>query len=281
MPSKRSIRWFLAVAAVISMASSAIWLLCGQDEGPGRGHVEITPIPRMGLSHDLGRAAIGEKVFESQWIGASRKRSCGACHRYEMGGVDFRRHGLKPNEGAYTRSTVNSALAKRYYADGSSSDLKEVVERMVAGREFSDGGSADDAADRIRRYDNGLAQRFNAVYGCEIAGTNVVDALVHHLRASVSESARFDYFLEGDESALTEEERRGMEIFMRQGCASCHGGPNMGEVADGGGSAGGRNPRGLRGLFMRGDAYRKYSEMPRSPSDEGECQAIESFLKAL
>ena len=38
----------------------------------------------------------------------------------------------------------------------------------------------------------------------------------------------FDKYLKGDEKALTAREQDGLQLFMNKGCASCHGGINMG-----------------------------------------------------
>lgn len=44
----------------------------------------------------------------------------------------------------------------------------------------------------------------------------------------VSDQTRFDRFLEGDTTALNEQEQRGLNVFRRQGgCVRCHGGAEM------------------------------------------------------
>jgi cytochrome c peroxidase len=40
--------------------------------------------------------------------------------------------------------------------------------------------------------------------------------------------SRFDKFLKGRPTSLTEDETRGLELFVRTGCASCHRGPALG-----------------------------------------------------
>ncbi|MGX5806128.1 cytochrome-c peroxidase [Bradyrhizobium sp. Arg314] len=41
-------------------------------------------------------------------------------------------------------------------------------------------------------------------------------------------NAPFDRYLEGDESALTVEEKKGLRLFIDRGCSSCHSGINVG-----------------------------------------------------
>jgi cytochrome c peroxidase len=40
--------------------------------------------------------------------------------------------------------------------------------------------------------------------------------------------SRFDLYLKGDTTALSENEKKGLAVFMDKGCDSCHGGVNMG-----------------------------------------------------
>jgi cytochrome c peroxidase len=40
--------------------------------------------------------------------------------------------------------------------------------------------------------------------------------------------SRFDAFLKGNKTALTEPEKRGLQTFMQTGCAGCHSGPYAG-----------------------------------------------------
>jgi cytochrome c peroxidase len=60
-----------------------------------------------------------------------------------------------------------------------------------------------------------------------ISITNVARALASFERKLLT-TARFDKFLAGDEQALTEQERRGLELFASVGCTTCHNGPAVG-----------------------------------------------------
>ena len=40
--------------------------------------------------------------------------------------------------------------------------------------------------------------------------------------------APFDQYLRGDESALSTEQKEGLQLFVDNGCAGCHGGMNLG-----------------------------------------------------
>jgi cytochrome c peroxidase len=54
------------------------------------------------------------------------------------------------------------------------------------------------------------------------------NALASYVRTMLSGDAAYDRYLQGNRSALTEQQRIGLKLFSgKAGCASCHVGPNM------------------------------------------------------
>ena len=54
--------------------------------------------------------------------------------------------------------------------------------------------------------------------------TDYADAIATFERSLTTPNSRFDQYLRGDESALSEQEERGYTIFRDYGCVSCHSG---------------------------------------------------------
>ncbi|NND31079.1 MAG: cytochrome-c peroxidase [Saprospiraceae bacterium] len=54
---------------------------------------------------------------------------------------------------------------------------------------------------------------------------NLAKAIAAYERTLVSNNSRFDAFKRGDENALSEAEKEGMQTFLDVGCAKCHNGP--------------------------------------------------------
>jgi cytochrome c peroxidase len=53
-------------------------------------------------------------------------------------------------------------------------------------------------------------------------------ALASYVRSILSGNARFDRFVNGDRSALSAVEQRGLQVFRGKGnCTACHVGPNF------------------------------------------------------
>ena len=47
-------------------------------------------------------------------------------------------------------------------------------------------------------------------------------------RRLMTPGAPFDRFIDGDRAALSAQQLRGLDVFLREGCASCHAGPLLG-----------------------------------------------------
>jgi cytochrome c peroxidase len=56
---------------------------------------------------------------------------------------------------------------------------------------------------------------------------NVGKAFEAYMRKNASGASAFDAYLTGDPSQLTDPAKRGVQVFLEHGCASCHGGPML------------------------------------------------------
>ena len=61
-----------------------------------------------------------------------------------------------------------------------------------------------------------------------ITFTNVRDAIALFEATLITPKEPFDSYLRGDASALTEEQKEGLQLFVDNGCAACHSGINVG-----------------------------------------------------
>jgi cytochrome c peroxidase len=77
------------------------------------------------------------------------------------------------------------------------------------------------------RYQSLFAQAFPDT-SMPISFTNLSAALGAFERRLITPDAAIDRFIEGDRNALSEQQLRGLGVFMREGCASCHAGPLLG-----------------------------------------------------
>lgn len=57
---------------------------------------------------------------------------------------------------------------------------------------------------------------------------NATKAIALFEATLITPNAPFDQYLRGDESALTDEQKEGLQLFFDNACASCHAGINLG-----------------------------------------------------
>jgi cytochrome c peroxidase len=68
---------------------------------------------------------------------------------------------------------------------------------------------------------------FQAAFGGEepVTAKNLAKALAAFERSLVTPNSRFDQFVRGDKDALSDLEQKGLQAFLKAGCAGCHSGP--------------------------------------------------------
>jgi cytochrome c peroxidase len=80
-------------------------------------------------------------------------------------------------------------------------------------------------------------ERYNALsrvaYGRELDAWVVTRAIANYERTLISGWSRYDRYIQGDLSALTEQELRGLALFNSEAlnCTSCHGGFDLSDHA--------------------------------------------------
>lgn len=87
--------------------------------------------------------------------------------------------------------------------------------------------AVEEAVERLSA-DQGYAERFRAVFSRDIARDDLARALAGYVRTIQAGDSRFDRFVTGDPSALSEIERRGLSLFQGKArCDRCHVGTNL------------------------------------------------------
>lgn len=90
------------------------------------------------------------------------------------------------------------------------------------------GMTADLLVQRIRGI-KGYAPLFAAAFGdSAISFERIAKAIATFERTIVSGNSPYDRYLAGDKSALTKQQKDGLDFFNKKGeCAECHSGPNL------------------------------------------------------
>jgi cytochrome c peroxidase len=174
---------------------------------------------------------LGKALFFDPRMSASGVFSCNSCHNLATGGDDNMStsigHGWQ--KGPRNSPTVlNSVFNDAQFWDGRAADLAEQAKGPVqAGVEMAN------TPDNVLATLNSMPQYvewFQASFPDEadpVTFDNFAKAIEAY-EATLITPSPFDAWLNGDDNALTETEVAGLELFIDAGCASCHGGINLG-----------------------------------------------------
>lgn len=182
------------------------------------------------LEYDPEKAALGYALFHDTRLSVDNTVSCASCHALETAGVDNHQysHGVDDQLGGVNAPTVYNAVYNFVqFWDGRAVTLAD----QAAGPPLNPIEMASTSFDEIiakLSKDKKFAKAFNAVYPEGMTQATLTDAIEQFERTLVTPDSRFDKWLRGDDSAITEEELAGYELFKRYDCATCHVGPNLG-----------------------------------------------------
>jgi cytochrome c peroxidase len=175
---------------------------------------------------------LGHMLFFEKRLSKNHDISCNSCHDLATFGVDGKptSEGHKGQKGNRNAPTVFHAAGHiAQFWDGRAATLEE----QAAGPMMNPVEMAMPGEQRVLATLNSIPQyvkAFKAAYPGDkkpVSVTNAARAIAAFERKLLTTS-RFDKFLAGDESALNEQERRGLELFAGSGCTTCHNGPAVG-----------------------------------------------------
>lgn len=224
------------VACFISDNRSAIWvlvILCGVApvfcQAASSSNEPIQPLPSLQSLHlDERKVKLGEALFHDARLSNDDSLTCASCHQIELGGADGRKTslGVRGQIGPINSPTVlNSGFNFRQFWNGRAKTLEEQAGGPVH-NPLEMGSDWGEVVSKLNK-DASSVSRFRAIYPDGITGENISDAIATFERSLVTPS-RFDRFLQGDANAISEDEKRGYQLFKEYGCVACHQGVNVG-----------------------------------------------------
>lgn len=176
-------------------------------------------------------ATLGKDLFFDTLLSLDRSVSCATCHKPEHGfsddaalsvgvtGIPLRRH---------TPHLFNLADGNSYFWDGRARSLEEQALMPIQNPDEM-GLELGALIDRLEAHPE-YPDDFNQAYGSPgISKKRVAAAIAEFERTLIADATPYDRFIEGDDSAMTESAKRGMEVFFQHdvGCAKCHSGSNF------------------------------------------------------
>ncbi len=188
----------------------------------------IKPMPAIEV--DVAKAGLGKRLFHDVRLSNDNSVSCASCHHLRAGGDDGRQVsvGIQGKLGAVNAPTVlNANFNFKQFWDGRAETLEDQADGPIQSN-IEMGSIWPDVLTKLFQ-DEDYPRLFSEVYGEDsITRTTVKDAIAEFVRSLTTHNSRFDRWLTGDSSAITEEEEHGYMLFKRYGCVSCHQGAAVG-----------------------------------------------------
>lgn len=191
------------------------------------------PISSLDLeTPDEDKVNLGKHLFFDTRLSGEGNISCNSCHNLNTYGVDNERFspGDAPGTvgGRNSPTVFHAALHKMQFWDGRADDVEEQAGGPILNpmeHNIKDEQQLENKLKEVELY----RELFTKVYGNENAITfeNITQAIGAFERTLMPES-RFDKYLEGDQDALNNQEKKGLKIFIESGCITCHAGPALG-----------------------------------------------------
>jgi cytochrome c peroxidase len=210
--------------------TSALLPACGSDE--------LVTVPksfpemRVPADNELTRERVdlGRRLFFDTRLSRTHDVACASCHEQKHAFADPRRvsEGVEGRQGTRNAPPLfNLAWNKSFFWDGGAPTLEhQVIGPIVNPLEMD--MKMEDVVSRLAA-DSSYVRQFKAAFDQKPAPEGVTKALASFMRTMVSGESRYDRFKEGDTSALSDSEKRGMDLFFseRAECFHCHVGFNL------------------------------------------------------
>ena len=213
----------LAVALATAIASPA----AAQSNRPeGLAALGPPPIPADNPMTPE-KIALGEKLFFDPILSGNYGMSCASCHLPEAGWavqdkISFGYPGTTHWRNSQT--VINSAYYGKLFWAGSSGSLEG--QARSAARGGVAGNGEDDMMEARLAFVPEYREAFAEVFGDKYPLVrHAYMAIAAYERTLVQTDTPFDNYMRGDDAALDDAQKRGLDLFAgKAGCASCHSG---------------------------------------------------------
>ncbi len=173
------------------------------------------------------RIALGQKMFFDATLSIDSTVACVSCHRPPMAFTDRRAKSLGVEQRIGKRnapSLINAAFLHHINKDGGVKSLD--IQSLVPLEDENEMNIT--IPELVRRLNENPAyvSLSQEAYGRNPDAYVVTRALASFVRSLVGGSSRYDAFLLGDSTAISQQEKLGLELFTgdRLNCDGCHSG---------------------------------------------------------
>jgi cytochrome c peroxidase len=193
---------------------------------------DLAPLPPLAVNSDLEHARIelGKMLFFDTRLSRDRSMSCATCHDPAKGFGDGRALAIGFGGKVLARhspTVLNAVYNSSQFWDGRAGSLEEQAAGPIMATAEMNMANEQEVVARLN-VSSAYTERFKTVFGEAPSLKNIAKAIASFERTLVTPDSRFDRYLSGDKSALTEQEKRGLILFIgKASCSSCHNGNNL------------------------------------------------------
>jgi len=175
------------------------------------------------------KVKLGKMLFYDKRLSGNNQVSCITCHNPDLEFTDGRKIAIGVDNSVGKRNTptvINTAYFQKLFWDGRASSLEEQALGPIQ-NPVEMNQNLDDLVkelNEVPEYKKLFSESFNG----KISKQHIAEALASFERTLVEKNTPFDQYMNGDDNALTTQEKLGMEIFAGKGnCLTCHAGASF------------------------------------------------------
>ncbi|OHB86061.1 MAG: hypothetical protein A2V98_03120 [Planctomycetes bacterium RBG_16_64_12] len=172
------------------------------------------------------KVALGKKLYFDVRLSKDGTVSCATCHDPNTAWTEHEptSTGISGQVGGANSPTViNAAYGTSQFWDGRAASLEEQalgpIENPIEMGHKLDAMIGD--LSQVSEYQ----EAFQKVFGTGVTKEGIAKAIASFERLVLSGNSPYDKFKDGQQDALTDAQKRGMELFEDVGCATCHAPP--------------------------------------------------------
>ncbi len=179
------------------------------------------------------KVLLGKTLYFDPILSKNKTQSCNTCHDLNNYGVDNDRFSEGDKEGTLggrnSPTTLNAALHIAQFWDGREPDVEAQAGGPILNPVEMGLSGEQEAVDRLKGVDQYKKLFADAFPEDEdpITWTNLTRAIAAFERKLIT-PARFDDYLKGNDDAINDMEKKGLQIFIDRGCIACHSGIALG-----------------------------------------------------
>ena len=226
-----TLRTALTVLAIATIAAPVL-----AQDNPRPGSLAPLGPPPIPADNPMTpeKIALGEKLFFDPILSGNNGMPCSACHEPTAGwAVQDRISFGYPGTTHWRNSQtiINSAYYGKLFWAGASGSLEH--QARSAARGGVAGNGEDDMMEARLAFVPEYRTAFREVFGDDWPSVrHAYMAIAAYQRTLVQTDTPFDNYMRGDDDALTDQQKSGLELFVgKANCVACHNGPLLSNEA--------------------------------------------------